>query len=321
MTQLLPVQKNGKYAYIDENGHLKTEFIYDEADDFYEGIAIVRNEAYEKWAINENFEELFVVPEECAFYSNGLMQIRIEDKCGYMDKNGEIAIKPIYDTAYDFEYGYALAGTDDKLGVIDTEGTQLIGAAFDSLSDVTEDGITVFGITKRGNDWLYGLINVKHEKVIPEKFSYPISYNEKLLTMQNDDNKYGYADIHEKWIIRPKFQDACSFENGTAPVSINDKWGIIDKNGSWLITPEYITVRHFREELAAVYIGGRIIDGTPKGGKWGFVNMKGKIAIHAIYDDVYLFRGGICKVEIESSGNTKTGYIDINGNYIWEPSS
>jgi hypothetical protein len=79
---------NGKHGYIDETGKEVIPFKYDEAEDFSEGIALVR----------------------------------LNDKFGYIDKTGKEIIPLKYDDAFNFFGGLARVILNDKQFYIDKTG-------------------------------------------------------------------------------------------------------------------------------------------------------------------------------------------------------
>ncbi|MGO8694354.1 MAG: WG repeat-containing protein [Rectinemataceae bacterium] len=123
--------------FINEQGQTVSP-TYDGANPFSEGIAVV-------WkgdkciAVDAKFKQLFEVPIDpvnrsgsLSFHS-GLMAVRNADGLwGYVDRNGQFAIRPRFNTCSDFKGSYALAGSyasDGSIGnevsVIDRSGRQV----------------------------------------------------------------------------------------------------------------------------------------------------------------------------------------------------
>jgi hypothetical protein len=71
---------------------------------------------------------------------------------------------------------------------------------------------------------------------------------------------YGFKDADGKIRIKPKYQEARSFNEDFASVKLNSKWGFIDKTGNVVIPPKYSDVGYFSEGLAQVRLGGKIGD-------------------------------------------------------------
>jgi hypothetical protein len=73
---------------------------------------------------------------------------------------------------------------------------------------------------------------------------------------------YGFKDADGKIRIKPKYQEARSFNEDFASVKLNGKWGFIDKTGNVVIPPKYGDVGYFSEGLAQVQLNGKL-------GYWG----------------------------------------------------
>ncbi|MGK7921863.1 MAG: WG repeat-containing protein, partial [Trichodesmium sp.] len=55
-------------------------------------------------------------------FSEGLAEVRIDDKYGYINAANEMVIEPEFDNAFAFSNGIAEAWVDDKKGYIDQIG-------------------------------------------------------------------------------------------------------------------------------------------------------------------------------------------------------
>jgi gliding motility-associated-like protein len=76
------------------------------------------------------------------------------------------------------------------------------------------------------------------------------------------------------------WDDAASFVNGFAKVSLNNQWGFVDQFGNPVIKTNYESARNFVNKLAAV----------KQNSKWGFINEKGEVVIPFEYEIVYDFK-------------------------------
>ena len=89
---------SGKYAYMDLNGNYVTDFTYDVAFPFLNGIAMVcidDKDYFIDTSFNTAIEPKYV--EACPFSENGLARAKGENGLwGYIDIKGEWVIEPIY---------------------------------------------------------------------------------------------------------------------------------------------------------------------------------------------------------------------------------
>lgn len=121
------------------------------------------------------------------------------------------------------------------------------------------------------------------------------------------------------------------------------KWGFIDRTGVTVVEPQFDAIRPFHEGLAAVNVGGAVIDmelsGRPvsvfAGGNWGFVDETGRVVIKPQFDAVTCFREGMAGVNLDGSVNLdavspatpassffeggRWGVIDRTGKIVIEP--
>jgi hypothetical protein len=68
-----------------------------------------------------------------------LFYIIQNDKYGYIDKDGNVIIQPLFDQAFDFSEGYARVVIGKKYGFIDKNGTIAIKPEYEYASDLHEE--------------------------------------------------------------------------------------------------------------------------------------------------------------------------------------
>jgi hypothetical protein len=120
-------------------------------------------------------------------------------KVGYINKDGEIVIKPQFDSGTFFHEGLARIKIGDKWGYIDKAGEIAISPQFKS-----------------------------HKSRYNDLKTYPGVFSEGLASV-GATGKMGYIDKTGRFVIKPQFDFVRGFSEGLAVVSIADKWGFIDK--------------------------------------------------------------------------------------------
>lgn len=120
------------------------------------------------------------------------------------------------------------------------------------------------------------------------------------------DGLWGYINEEGIEIIKPQYDDYCSFFCGVAAVRKNGKWGFINKQNDIVIPFEYEISEYssFNDEYAPV----------GKNNKFGFVDRSGSIAISFKYESAMSVfpNSKIFPVKL----NNKWGFIDINEKII-----
>jgi hypothetical protein len=114
---MIAVRGNGKLGYMDLNGQIAIETRYDAGGAFAEGLAPVELDG--RWLfIDKSGATVAKLPEAIIFaepLSDGLSLVTAEAgqatrKFGYVDKDGNWAVKPTWDEAQPFRDGLAYVG-------------------------------------------------------------------------------------------------------------------------------------------------------------------------------------------------------------------
>lgn len=263
-----------------------------------------------------------------------------KDKCGYIDKSGEIAIEPIFDEAYHFNEGLAVICKDGKYGYIDREGKVIISLKYDGAQKFSEGlaGVEV------GKKW--GYINYFSEFIINPKYSNVGYFSEGLAVVYESDQNNAYSfyyidktgkkilELSDKFHSGQKFSEnlagACTsykcefidrggkmlktvqFERvspfcmGLSCVSLGNKRGYINKAGEVIIPLKYEIGNDFSEGLAAVRLNNKV----------GYINNRDKVVIPFMYDYGANFKGGLA--EVRDKKKKMTMYINKNNQVVWK---
>ena len=147
---LIRVQMDDKWGFIDLTGKEVIPVIYDEINQFSNGLSIVKLngkyggiDRYGETIIPFNFDwiggslkpgnfalnlEAYVYEklEPITDFENSLVNVKIGNKYGYINRKGKIVIPIKYEDAMAFSKGLACAKIDDKFGIIDTVGNVVL---------------------------------------------------------------------------------------------------------------------------------------------------------------------------------------------------
>lgn len=276
---LVSVLKNGKYGYINTEGKLVIDYIYDAAGTFNEGRAVVKkgNETgvikKDGTYTNLTTETTYISPQ--TMFYNGYIYIKTDLYGEIFDYNGK---KIIFDNIDgktvkaigSYGEGYfpvaSLNKNEDKYTIEScgfADNTGKIIKKFDSISSV-----------KSGED----------KNIIT--FLYPL----------DDGLAATYFDV---------------FRDGK---KTNSYWGFIDKNGEIIISPQYKTFRYkFKNGRYQVFSDG-LVAVQNHNNRFGAINKKGEIVIPFNYEALETFNEGISPAK--TSGNQYYDFIDTKGNKI-----
>jgi hypothetical protein len=106
---------------------------YDFIGDFSEGYAKVK--LNDKWGLIDTEGNEIVRPEyvQVGDFHEGLVAVKMKPEAhnwGFIDKTGEVVVPPKYDDVANFYLGYASVYLDGYWGYINTQGNEVIPCVF-----------------------------------------------------------------------------------------------------------------------------------------------------------------------------------------------
>ena len=337
---LAVVRINDTWGYIDTSGKIVISPKFENAFDFHEGLAAVAvassgragHTTWEKlWGYIDKTGACVVEPtlHGARNFSDGLavVQKTHERIFHYIDKTGRTVAGPFEEcwsmsskmpgmahiTFYDGDhYGQ---------GIIDRGGKYVIEPKYPHVAERLSEGLIAVGrhaVPHHDGLTIKGYMNLDGELVIPHRYEAARSFSEGRAAVLEEGQSWGFIDKTGEYIADPQYEDVWDFRDGLAAVKLNDKWGFIDRDGQLIIKPTYQAVdRGFQDGLAAVNVGGiETPTGFVEGGKWGYIDKTGAWAIEPQFDKVSMvWEHGVTLVWI----GDKRGYINRQGDYIWEP--
>ena len=250
------------------------------------------------------------------YKGDGLFGFEINDKIGYMDKNGNIIIQPDYSykqngsTIPFFYKGFIAIKKGEKMGIIDKTGKTVIPFEYDNLY-VHYQVKDAFPAAKKENGKnLYGIINAQNKIVIP------ITYDEMLmdsnLVKVKKDGKWRLMNITGKKILTDEYDAITTYsQEKLIQVTQADQLKFFDVSGVLLFekAKNVYTIISCREGM----IKSKVND------KYGYLDLKGNEVIVTRYDDANDFINGLAKVGKKSTASGSIilyGFIDKKGKEI-----
>lgn len=136
-----------KYGAINSDFKEITDFRFDEVRNFYEGISSVRIGS--KWGcINSKGDIIIPIEFTCVLHCiNGFIEVGLGDydgsqfigHYGFYDRNGKKVTKIIYQSLSIFEHNHAVMKKDNKYGLLNIEGYEIIECQYDCLTCVSQN--------------------------------------------------------------------------------------------------------------------------------------------------------------------------------------
>ncbi|SJZ75262.1 WG repeat-containing protein [Sediminibacterium ginsengisoli] len=224
-----------------------------------------------------------------------------DGKQGLRDENGKTIIQARYNSVDSFfSGGYARVWRGTKVGLVDQTGKEVLAPDIYNHISYFVNGTSFVNIGGRKNEdgsfsgGKYGAINKAGRQIITPAYDYIDYFNDAF--------------------------DIALVNNGctTEPLSgdmYGGKCGLIDlKTGRLILPLQYSFIdAEMAEGLYLVNIGGEYAEEEGvTGGKWGYINARGKIIIPPQFDSADYFENGRAGV----SKNGRSFYIDKTGKEI-----
>jgi WG containing repeat len=300
---LYPVKIAGKFGYADERWRIVIEPKFDSCDLFYFGRALVikngfRNYINKLGVIQCQDSYLYGLP-----FSSGLALVGKGENEFFIDTHCN-KILPRYSEVYgmcspEFSEGLTFAGFEDQnLCFINQKGEVIIKTNYMNAKNFKD------GFASLWDEKGVVIINKNGKVIFSDNRN---EFSEGVIAGDHNGSSV-FFDENGKIALIPKSQNGNyrSFKNGYCRVmSTQKKLGFINKEGILSVPQIYDEVKDYQNGYAAVSING----------KWGFVDTSGAQVIPLNFDWVYYdgFIGNFARV----IKNKKTGYIDIDGKFVW----
>lgn len=284
ITTILGLQKkNGKYALIDRKGSPLTEFKYNSilffGFDHFRGLIsgnfghildnkgkIIFNKNLEYDIKSEYFDKDSLLVYEKTIDGNSLK--------GIVKIDNTIIIEPKYDNIDLLENeDFLLAEKDQKFGLIDKSGKEIIPLIYDKIKAISENLILV----KQKDKW--GFIDKLNKIIIPLEYDDAFPFFNGIAFVQKE-SFYGAIDKHNQTKIQFNL-DKLIFPIDSDNLIVfkkNEKFGFINSSGKIIVQAIYDYAYPFIKDMAYVQ----------RDNKAGFINRKGEQVIPINYKQLWL---------------------------------
>lgn len=252
---------------------------------------------------------------------------------GFINKKGDVVVKPIYKNANSFSDGLAAVcvfdslNHNDKWGFIDVKGNIIIQPKYNNAIDFNNglafvflngtDAIKSFKNNPDGTiplNFYWMLIN-KSGKLIGRPlnavFSTPSTFSDSISIVQSrilyDMGGFKFMDGNGNYTSDFDIEKVTAYNNGFAGVKSKDGWLFVDKK-MIIKSGCYENVLSFSEGYAAVKVDGM----------WGYIDTTFKKVIDCRFDTCSYFYKGLAKVQMKSQSLVVEGFINKKGNVVWQ---
>ena len=247
--------KDSYYGHLTSVSNIDIPFMYDSVSDFKEGFAFVELDGKIS-CINKKNQELFTLPPEYVLaypFSDTLARVKTYDnRYGFFNQEGKEVIKPTFNLASDFKYGYAIIDTDLGTTLINKKGEKIHPETkeFSIVSIRKASDETIFLVVNYGHNQL-GLVDLDFNKITNRKFKAVYENQDGFLRVKNQDENYEIIDSRGN--TKKILEKIGEISEGKAPILCeNSKMGYFDINDDEYFSNRYDHVNPFHEGVGKV---------------------------------------------------------------------
>lgn len=301
---------SGLYGYMDAQGNMMIRPQFATVLNFSEGRAMVLSEDGESFFIIDERGELCFeanpVPKDGfeTIFQQGRMPFLSEDGLlGYYDRDGHVAIAPVWADADLFCEGLAaVTNADGKMGYIDLDGRVVIEPWYDFATNFNDGRALVTDSFENCAFWVID----KQGKEVGETVWYDIApYQNGLAAVLGEHERFGYMDVNGDLVIDCQYSDAGRFWSDLAAVQWEESglYGLINRRGETVVEPKFQRARMCSNTLGFAL----------KDDHYGLIDGEGNWIVPAAYDDIWaLFDPELALVEKDG----RCIYIDKTGREV-----
>lgn len=164
------------------------------------------------------------------------------NRWGFLDAQGQLVIKPMFDSVGDFHYGAAKVEQEGKWGFIDTSGNWIIKPTFDQAENFTQSGlavVTVNGkaqiIDRKGGQVGQPLDDLVDTAALSDGEPARLRLDYKTVLLAPDESRHVASDKME--ILQPFGKNQLFIARGI------EGFGIADQNLEWRLKPQFKNIQ------------------------------------------------------------------------------
>ncbi len=328
-SDLLPVKDaKGKYGYIDYHGNIVIQPQFDSAHDFSDGLARVYFS--NQWGYIDKTGQIVIKPkyELLGDFYNGYAEcLSADHKFIYIDKSGNEALPPSdWVSPYD-RFNTKTEGSEttislspkfdpdtDLVGYVNTNGLFEIQPQYAQAMDFQNDMAAV----QDKSTGMWGFIDGSGELVIPFKFYSTEGFFDGIAIVNTSEDLQTAAVIDKtgKRLFDEMVTGGYCGE-GIHWVTDFNRLTFFDNSGKVRFALEGDCAGTFSEGLCPVskpYYGE-----TESYQQYGYINISGDLVIGYSFHHADSFHNGVARVQLTEDPDGKFGYINLKGEYIWNP--
>ena len=212
------VRVGSRFGYVDRKGELVLHLIYDQAQPFSEGLALVEDAGLRAYIDPSGKKILPANAPAAGRFSQGRAWVRLgPDQVGFIDRSGARIGAATWRDARDFT-AEGVAWVQDaetgRWGLLDRDGALVVPPTYE------DPGPFVEGLARVGLDGRYGFVDARGQLVVPLRYESVGAYAEGLVTVATErGGKRGVIDRAGQVVAEERYDRVGPYRAGFAEVT------------------------------------------------------------------------------------------------------
>lgn len=259
--KLIQVSKNSKWALMNYDGIILSDYDFDSISKVSETIYVFKNG--KSGVVNDYGKTVIEIEYDSLNGSRYGIYIAIKDgETILIDEYGNVFDS--YSELYENYYKVNIAGKSTVYYIDDKKSQDL------KVDDIGKM-LNGYAVVSKNNK--YGVIDDKQNIIVDSKYDEVMTPSEGYSVVKIN-GKWDLLNINSKTLMGLNYEKIHPFSEGYAAVKKNGLWGYIDKSGKEVIKAKYTWAGFFSEGFAQV----------EKSDKFGYINTSGKEITKFIYE-------------------------------------
>lgn len=175
-------------------------------------------------------------------FSKGVAKVEKNEKCGFIDKNGQIIYPLKYEDVTWFSDSLCIIKDGLKYGLYDKKGKKVLPTEYQRI-DTLHNGYAIFK-----KDGRYGYFNERGQIALPAEYTDASPFYQGLAAVKYR-GKWIYINTDGKQAFEGKYKKADPFYYNHAVVKTNNGFGVIDNNGNFKVEAIYPKIDIYKDSL------------------------------------------------------------------------
>jgi hypothetical protein len=213
-------------GFVNKMGKVVVQPVYSQVEDYYGGFAAVQGSQFS--AVNTSGQKVSrnkTMGDNPTYRSEGLIPFVSNNRYGFLNANGDIAIQPRYAYTYGFSDGLAVVMSGGKYSFIDAKGNTVINAPYKEVSNFNE-GLAAVNVNGK-----LGYINKQGRMVIQPAYENAFGFSDGLAIVAVNGREC-FINTNGKVVISAVYDPndylLSNFKNGLALIQLIGKGSMVD---------------------------------------------------------------------------------------------